>query len=418
MKIFQQRESEVRSYCRSFPAVFEHARGPFIYDDQGKEYIDFFSGAGTLNYGHNNPIMKQAIIEYLQSDGVVHSLDMATTAKRRLLEHFELYILKPRELDYKVQFTNPTGTNTVEAALKLARIVKKRSNLIAFTNGFHGLTSGALSVTGNAFYRNDAFVNRANVTFMPFDGYFGESVNTIEYIRKLIEDESSGVDMPAAVIVETIQSEGGVYIAGAQWLRELEQLCREFDILLIVDDIQVGCGRTGRFFSFEESGIYPDMVALSKSIGGFGLPMSLLLIRPELDLWKPGEHTGTFRGNNLSFVAAAEAIRCYWETNDFTESIDKKSKLLSKMLRGIQQRYTELEMQIRGSGMIYGLEIKAPGFTKTVATEAFQQGVIIETCGSRDSVMKFLPPLIIDDKVLTDGVEVISQSIQKVLRLK
>src|ERR1035438_6928249 len=281
--IFDRRESEVRSYCRSFPAVFDRAQGPFLYDESGREYIDFFAGAGTLNYGHNHPRIKQAVMDYLQRHCVVHALDMWTVAKREFLETLETVILKPRKLDYKVQFTGPTGTNAVEAALKLARKVKQRSNVIAFTNGYHGLSAGALAITGNRHFRNEVLVNRLDVSFMPYDGYFGPEVNTLDYLRRFLLDNSSGVDLPAAIVIETIQAEGGINVAQNDWLRGLQAICREFDILLVVDDIQVGNGRTGTFFSFESAGIVPDIVVLSKAIGGLGLPMSVNLLTPELD---------------------------------------------------------------------------------------------------------------------------------------
>ena len=350
MKVFERLESQVRTYSRSFPAVFEKAKGSFLYDAQGKRYIDFFCGAGSLNYGHNNPAIKAAILNYLNSDGVVHGLDMATSAKGRFLEQFESVILAPRGMEYKIQFTGPTGTNAVEAALKLARKIKKRSNIIAFTNGFHGLSSGSLAVTARSFYRNEAFINRSNVSFMPFDGYFGKDTHTIDYIRQFIEDGSSGIDLPAAVIVETVQAEGGVRVAAKKWLQELQTLCQEFDMLLIVDDIQVGCGRTGTFFSFEPAEIKPELVILSKSISGFGLPMSLVLIKPELDQWEPGEHTGTFRGNNLAFVSGTEALR-YWENDCLSDAIKQKSRMLANILQGLAERYPQLDPQARGAGL-------------------------------------------------------------------
>ena len=299
MRIFEEMESEVRGYVRSFPAIFDKAHGSEIFDEHGNRYLDFFAGAGTLNYGHNNPLITDALIEYLQGGGIVHGLDKATVAKRAFLTKLRDTILVPRNLQYKVQFTGPTGTNAVETAMKLARMVKQRSNIIAFTNGYHGLTLGALAVTGNYDYKDESYGSRSNTAFMPYDGFLGPGVDTIDYMRRFLEDGSSGVDLPAAIILETIQGEGGINIAGVEWLQKLEALCREFDILLIVDDIQVGNGRTGTFFSFERAGIYPDMVTLSKSIGG-GLPMALLLMRPDLDQWQPGEHTGTFRGNNLA----------------------------------------------------------------------------------------------------------------------
>ena len=414
MEIFNRRESEVRSYCRSFPVVFEKARGSFLFDSQGKQYIDFFSGAGSLNYGHNNPRMKETIIKYMQGDGITHSLDMATAAKREFLEKFETVILNTRGLDYKVQFCGPTGANANEAAMKLARAVKKRSNIVSFTNGYHGLTSGALSVTGNSFYRNEAFINRLNVAFMPYDGYFGDDINTIDYLRRFVEDSSSGLDLPAAIITETIQAEGGINVAHASWLQELEILCKEFGILLIVDDIQVGCGRTGSFFSFEDAGIKPDLVTLSKSVSGFGLPMSIVLIKTELDQWKPGEHTGTFRGNNLAFLTAAEAIR-YWETPDFSQSVLMKGRVLENLLLDIQARFPELCAGVRGRGLIYGLDIFDPAISKAIAREAFNKGLIVELCGTKDNVLKVLPSLTIEEDVLAQGVGIIDQAIKIIL---
>ncbi|MCW8840043.1 MAG: diaminobutyrate--2-oxoglutarate transaminase, partial [Gammaproteobacteria bacterium] len=263
MRIFEEMESEVRGYVRSFPAIFDTAKGSFIYDEHGNKFIDFFAGAGTLNYGHNNPIISEALIEYLQRDGIVHALDKATVAKKNFLQKFQDTILTPRNLNYKIQFTGPTGTNAVETALKLARMVKRRSNVIAFTNGYHGLTMGALAVTGNDFYRDESYGARNNADSVPFDGYFGPDVNTIDYLRKFLSDGSSGIDLPAAIIVETVQGEGGINVASTKWLQELSELCHEFDILLIIDDIQVGNGRTGTFFSFEEAGIKPDMVCMS-----------------------------------------------------------------------------------------------------------------------------------------------------------
>lgn len=413
MRIFDQLESQVRSYVRHFPTVFQKAKGSHLYDEQGKEFIDFFAGAGTLNYGHNNPQVNEALIEYIKNDGIVHGLDKATSAKKKFLETFYSTILEPRYMEYKIQFSGPTGTNAVETALKLARMVKGRSNIICFTNAFHGLTMGSMAVTGNAFYRDEAFINRANVTFMPYDGYFGDEVNTAEYLRKFLEDKSSGVDLPAAIILETVQAEGGVNVASDQWLKEIEQACRDFDILLIVDDIQVGNGRTGTFFSFEPSGINPDIITLSKSIGG-GLPLSLVLLKPELDQWRPGEHTGTFRGNNLAFVASTELFS-YWENDNLTEAVKYKEKVLRGGLEEIAQKYPSIEAQIRGKGLIYGFHVPFQGFCNEVSSESFERGLIIELAGAKDDVIKFLPPLVIEEELLEQGLRIIDDAIGAVL---
>ena len=414
MRIFEELESNVRSYIRSFPAVFERAKGCLLYDDQGNEYLDFFAGAGTLNYGHNNTKISEAIIKYVQNDGIIHGLDQATSAKKAFLEKLRDVILIPRNLEYKIQFPGPTGTNAVETALKLAKMVKGRSNVISFTNGFHGLTMGAVAVTGNSYFRDEAFINRTNVSFMPYEGYMNKSFDTLDYLHKSLIDSSSGVDLPAAVIVETIQAEGGVNVASTEWLRRLEKICRELDILLIIDDIQVGNGRTGHFFSFEEAGLNPDIVVLSKSIGG-GLPLSLVLMKPELDKWKPGEHTGTFRGNNLAFVAATEAFS-YWENNHLSDAVLNKSKILKQELQKIVQEFSELKMSFRGRGLIYGLEISQNGMTASeISREAFINGLIIEIAGAENNVLKFLPPLIIKESMLCKGMEIIKESIQSVI---
>ena len=413
MRIFESLESEVRGYIRSFPTIFTKAKGAILTDEQDVEYIDFFAGAGTLNYGHNNDAISAALIEYLQNDGIVHGLDMATTAKKEFLQTFENLILKPRNLEYKLQFTGPTGTNAVETALKLARLVKGRSNIVTFTNGYHGLSQGSLAVTGNNEYRDESYISRCNATFMPFDGYFGDW-NTLEYLRKFLDDGSSGVDIPAAVIVETIQGEGGINVASAKWLQELESICREYDILLIIDDIQVGNGRSGEFFSFEFAGINPDMVTLSKSIGG-GLPMALLLFRPDLDQWKPGEHTGTFRGNNLAFVASRVSLENYWQNDDLSNAVFYKEKILKETLEKIAQKHKDTyTIDVRGRGLAYGFEIKDD---KTIAGEiseyAFKENLIVETCGSDSQVVKFLPPLVIDEDTLREGLKRFETAVDK-----
>lgn len=415
LDIFDRRESNVRSYCRAFPAVFRRAQGSLLFDEHGSRYVDFFAGAGALNYGHNNRGMKLALIDYLEQDGITHGLDMATSAKADFLDRFERVILSPRNLDYKVQFVGPTGTNAVEAALKLARRKTGRPGVIAFSNAFHGLTAGALAVTANSFYRNPALTNSSNVCFMPYDGYLGSQINTVDYLRKVIEDPASGVDLPAAVILETVQAEGDITIASDVWLQELAALCRKHDIILIVDDIQVGCGRTGTFFSFERVGIEPDIVLLSKSISGYGLPMSLALLRPELDSWQPGEHTGTFRGNNLAFVTAAEALN-YWATEEFSEGIRSRGLLVERRLQEFKELYPELEMRSRGVGLIHGLEFPDELVCRKVAAEAFGNGLVIELCGGHNNTLKILPALTIEKDVLDEGMDIIKHSIATVLQ--
>jgi diaminobutyrate-2-oxoglutarate transaminase len=411
MSIFEGLESEVRSYCRSFPKVFAKASNYKIWDENGNEYIDFFAGAGSLNYGHNNPRIKEKLIDYMQSDGIIHGLDMATEAKGQFLQRFEEVVLKPRGLDYKVMFPGPTGTNAVESALKIARKAAGRDTVMSFTNAFHGMTTGSLAITGNKFKRNGAGVPLQNSVFMPFDQFLGEGVDTADYIERFLEDNGSGVGVPAAIILETVQGEGGINAASYEWLRKIEKICRRWNIVLIVDDIQVGCGRTGSFFSFEKAGIKPDIVCLSKSISGYGLPMALTLIKPELDLWEPGEHNGTFRGNNLGFLAAAEALD-YWESEEFSKNINRKSAKIRVFLNEITKKYPGLQGKVRGRGMIQGIAFPEGELAEKICAAAFERGLIMETSGPDGEVMKLLPPLTIDDAGLEQGFDIIEQSLK------
>lgn len=417
LSIFDRMESQVRGYVRSFPVVFDRARGSLLFDEAGRQYIDFFSGAGTLNYGHNNPLLKRKLLEYLGADGVVHGLDMATSAKKYFLETFERVLLKPRGWQYKLQFTGPTGTNAVEAALKLARQVKGRQNVIAFTRGFHGVSAGSLAATANAKFRRAAGMPLGNVTFVPYDGYMGHDVDTAVYLERLLEDSGSGLDRPAAVIVETVQGEGGVNVATWRWLRQIETLCRRHDMLLIIDDIQVGCGRTGSFFSFEQAGIQPDIVTLSKSLSGFGLPMSLVLVKPEFDIWKPGAHSGTFRGNNLAFVTAAQALDSYWTTDAFACETRRKEDLVRNWLENLAYAYPQAGLSVRGRGLIQGLATPADGddLANRIAAKAFEHGLVIETAGPYDEVLKVLPALTIEDELLERGLEILERSTAQIL---
>ncbi len=416
LKIFDRMESEVRGYIRSFPVIFAKARGSELFDEDGRRYVDFFSGAGALNYGHNNPILRERLVEYLSSDGVVHGLDMATSAKKYFLRTVDRLVLKPRGLDYILQFTGPTGTNAVEAALKLARQVKGRQNIISFTHGFHGMSGGSLAATANQKFRRAAGVSLGNTSFMPFDGYLGADVNTMAYLERMLDDPSSGLDHPAAVIVETVQGEGGVNVASQRWLRELERLCRCHDMLLIVDDIQVGCGRTGSFFSFEAAGISPDIVTLSKSLSGFGLPLSLVLFKPELDVWEPGAHSGTFRGNNLAFVTAAQALETYWSDAVLSAAVATKERLVRDWLENLVHSYRDAGLGVRGRGLIQGLVTPVGAdLANRIARRAFELGVVIETSGAHDEVLKILPALTIPDEQLEQGLEIVERSVGEVL---
>ncbi len=414
MKIFEEIESEVQSYARSFPRVFNKAQGEFLYDEEGNQYLDFLAGAGTLNYGHNNPVFKEKLLDYIHQDGITHGLDLHTRAKGEFLESFNEKILKPRNLEYVMQFTGPTGTNAVEAALKLARNITGRENIIAFTNGFHGVSLGSLAATGNSHHRGAAGVSLSGTSRMPYDGYLGDHIDTTLYLDKVLTDSSSGIDKPAAVIVETVQGEGGINAASFEWLQNLEKVCRKHEVLLIVDDIQAGCGRTGTYFSFEEAGIYPDIVTMSKSLGGYGLPFAVVLIRPDLDHWKPGEHNGTFRGNNFAFVTAKAAIDHYWSDTQFSEMVKKKGEYVSQRLNTIVDQYGDGNFTTRGRGMFQGINCVNGELAGKITHEAFKQGLIIETSGADDQVVKLLCPLVIRDDNLERGIDILETAIREV----
>ncbi|MHB6905840.1 diaminobutyrate--2-oxoglutarate transaminase [Streptomyces sp. DB-54] len=404
-------ESEVRSYCRNWPVVFEQGRGSRMFGRDGRAYLDFFAGASALNYGHNHPVLKRALLDYLERDGVTHSLDMLTAAKEDFLTEFAARVLDPRRLDYRVQFPGPTGTNSVEAALKLARKVTGRQTIVAFTGAFHGMSLGSLAVTGNAAKRAGAGIPLGHTLHLPYDGFSGDQVSGLKLLDSLLADSSSGVDLPAAVIVETVQGEGGVNPARLTWLADLAELCGRRGILLIVDDIQMGCGRTGPFFSFEAAGITPDIVCLSKSISGYGLPMSLTLFRTELDVWQPGEHNGTFRGNNPAFVTAAAALREFWADSALEKQTEERSVLFEQRLGDLADQHTEHVAELRGRGLVWGLAFREPRMARQVADAAFARGLLVETSGSSDEVVKLMPPLTSTDEELAEGLGLLQDSL-------
>ncbi|WP_101953569.1 MULTISPECIES: diaminobutyrate--2-oxoglutarate transaminase [Virgibacillus] len=414
MKTFEELESTVRSYSRGWPTIFEKAKGYKLWDVDGNEYIDFFAGAGALNYGHNNDVMQQKLIEYIQNDGIIHSLDMGTNPRKDFLERFNEVILNPRHLDYKVMFPGPTGTNTVESALKIARKVTGRDTVISFTNAFHGMTIGSLSVTGNSFKRHGAGIPLHHSVSMPFDDYV-EDQDSIAYLERFLEDSGSGVALPAAIILETVQGEGGINAASMEWLKKVEAICKRWDILLIIDDVQAGCGRTGTFFSFEPAGIKPDIVCLSKSIGGIGLPMAITLIKPEYDQWGPGEHNGTFRGNNLAFIAATEALS-NWEDSTFSEAIQQKASLIQERIESIITKFPSLAGEARGRGLMQGIAIQEDDLSNQICAEAFSRGLIVETSGPNDEVVKFLPPLVIDEEGINNGFDILEDAIKQAIK--
>ncbi len=398
-------ESNVRGYVRLFPTVFDVARGSELWDQSGRRFVDFFCGAGSLNYGHNNPRAKAALLDYISRDGIQHALDTATAAKASFVQAFEQVILQPRGMDYKLQFTGPTGTNAVEAAIKLARRKTGRSHVVAFTHAYHGHSLGALALTANSYFHDESYGSHNNVSHLPFEG-FHPGLDSAALLEQMLSDGSSGLPTPAAIVLETVQGEGGVNVASDEWLRRVEACCRRHDVLLIVDDIQVGNGRTGRFFSFEQAGISPDLVCLSKSLGG-GLPLSVVLIKPEHDVWQPGQHTGTFRGNNLAFVAATALLE-YWRTPQLVEHIDQLRTLVESKLDDLAAAHSGLGFSRRGRGLIQGLDVGDGQLSRKILNGAFEQGLLLEACGQDDEVLKVMPALTSPTELVREGLNILS----------
>lgn len=411
--VFARRESNVRSYVRSFPAAFKSGSGSMVQDEAGLTYIDFLAGCASLNYGHNDPDMKQALIDHICADGIAQGLDLATTTKRAFMEAFEGHILEPRGLDHRMQFTGPTGTNAIEAAIKLARKATGRTNIVAFTNGYHGVSLGALATTGNRHHRGGAGVPLSGVHRAPFEGYYGPGIDTVEMLARMLDDPSSGVDAPAAFLLETVQGEGGLNVASAGWTQALAALARRHGALLIIDEVQAGCGRAGTFFSFDSLGVVPDLVAMSKSLSGFGLPMSLLLIRPEHDVWRPAEHNGTFRGNNHAFVTARVAIEKFWSDGAFAAEIERKGELVAARLAEIGAVIPG--SRVKGRGMMRGLDVGSGELAAEISRACYAEGLIIETAGAHDEVLKVLAPLTTPDDVLEAGLAIVERAVTSAL---
>lgn len=397
--VFERRESNVRSSCRHFPVVFERAAGHHLWDGSGRRYVDLLCGAGSLNYGHNPPEIVERVMAYLAAGGPVQSLDLHTAAKAEFLERFTEVVLEPRGFgDHVVQFPGPAGTLAVEAALKLARKVTGRTHVIAFAGGFHGASLGALAATSSTLLRGAAGVPLRDVTILPY----GDVPDAVAALEETLASGSE-VPAPAAILLETVQGEGGLHAAPGLWLTRIRELADAAGTLVIVDDIQAGCGRTGTFFSFEDTpGLDPDLVCLSKSLSGMGLPLAALLIRRTYDQWEPGEHNGTFRGHNLAFVAGTAALD-HWTDPYFTTHAAELAAAIRTGLDSIAAALPAPVAQVVGKGAMSGLRFTDSADAARVQESLFRDGAIAETSG-HGHVLKLLPPL---TTPLTDWKEIL-----------
>ncbi|NWA08735.1 diaminobutyrate--2-oxoglutarate transaminase [Pseudomonas gingeri] len=410
-------ESNVRSYPRKLPLAIAKAHGVWVTDVEGNRYLDCLAGAGTLALGHNHEAIMGALDSFLSSGMPMHTLDLTTPVKDAFSEIL-LGLLPGQGRDYCLQFCGPSGADAVEAALKLAKTFTGRNNVISFSGAYHGMTHGALALTGNTAPKNAIATLMPGVQFLPYPheyrcplGIGGEAGTEAlgYYFRQFIEDVESGVSLPAAVIVEAVQGEGGVNSAPASWLRTLREVTHQHGILLILDEVQAGFARTGRMFAFEHAGIEPDIIVMSKAVGG-GLPLAVLGIKRQFDAWAPGNHAGTFRGNQMAMATGLATLQVLREQN-LAARAEVRGQWLKDQLQSLQQRYPAIG-QVRGRGLMLGIEIvderlpadrlgsfpMAPDLAVAIQQHCFRQGLLLERGGRNGNVIRLLPPLIIDEE--------------------
>ncbi|NUK01057.1 diaminobutyrate--2-oxoglutarate transaminase family protein [Streptomyces lunaelactis] len=404
------RESAARTYARSLPIVPVRARGLTIEGADGRRYLDCLSGAGTLALGHNHPVVLEAIRKVIDSGAPLHVLDLATPVKDAFTT--ELFATLPRQFadNARIQFCGPAGTDAVEAALKLVRTSTGRSGLLAFTGAYHGMTAGALDVSGGA--------TDVRVTRLPFPqnyrcpfGIGGERGAELaaRWTESLLDDPKGGVPTPAGMILEPVQGEGGVIPAPDDWMRRMREITAARSIPLIADEVQTGVGRTGTFWAVEHSGVVPDVMVLSKAIGG-SLPLAVIVYRSELDAWQPGAHAGTFRGNQLAMAAGAATLAFVRENRLADRAATLGARMLGR-LQGLAAAHSCIG-DVRGRGLMIGVELvdpdaaapdalvppTAPALAAAVQQECLNRGLIVELGGRHSGVVRLLPPLTLTDE--------------------
>jgi len=426
-----EHESEVRSYPRRLPLAIKRAYGTLVEDTRGQLFLDCLSGAGALPLGYNHPEVNQAIKDHLDSGLPYQTLDITTEAKDRFIKQVKSFLPNGFSENSVIQFCSPSGSDAVEAAIKLSKQTTGRNTMFAFRGAYHGMTNGTMAMMGNLKTKSRRTGLMSDVHFMPFPynlrcpfGLGGDAgaKQSIRYIDRLLNDDESGILKPAAMIVEPVQGEGGVIPAPSFWLRELRRICDEHGILLIFDEIQCGIGKTGRNFAFEESGVFPDILCLSKAIGG-GLPMSILVFNKQIDTWNAGEHTGTFRGNQLAMVTGAKTLEII-ERENLTEHARVAGNYLKAGLENIQKRVNCI-VEVRGKGLMLGIEIVKksgetnrfgeraadPALTFAIQRAAFARGLIVEKGGRDGSVIRFLPPLNISFEQIDFALETLEKAV-------
>ena len=416
-------EGSAVSYSRGMPMAIARAKGATVEDVDGNIYIDFFGGAGVMNVGHANPDVLQAAKN--QMEHLTHSLDIPNAGRRALVE--ALFSVLPQELS-RVFFGGPTGSDAVETAVNLARYNTKRYPIIAFEGAYHGMTSGALSLCSGAPFKEDFLPLVPEVHFAPYPYRYrcpvGKDPNACtrlcaQYLEHMIEDPHSGVSRPAAIIVEAIQGEGGSIVPDDDFLPRVREICDKYEVLLIVDEIQAGFCRTGKMFSFNHSNVVPDIITMSKALGGIGFPVAGIAYREKLDTWSPGKHIGTFRGNVVAYAAGAAAINFMLKNNLADCALNLGNFMLSLLKK--LERTSKIIGEARGKGLMLGVELvkdketkePAPGYAAKMRTLCHQRGLLIEIGGHYFNVVRFLPPLIITEELAKKGIEIFADSLQE-----
>lgn len=409
MDAFESFESNVRYYCRRWPAVFATAHGSVIRDEEGREYLDFFAGAGALSFGHNNPAFVDVVAEHLREGRLTHSLDTFTPEKRAFLETLERVILKPRQLDMVVQTVGPTGATAVEAAMQLAQRVTGRRAVVGFQGGYHGMSYRAASISESMAPRA-LVAHIGDFVALPFVAHVTK--NDLELLESTVRDGVNGEPI-GAIILEPTQGEGGARPFDPAYLQAVRKVATRYGALVIADEIQAGVGRTGPFFSHEGSNLDPDIICLSKSISGLGLPMAINLVRRSLDAWNPGEFSGTFRGNNLAFATSRAMLETYWTNSDLEKSTVEHGMTMRHALASMADAFAPGRFDVRGNGMLCGLDVNDTQLATNITTYAFERGLIVEACGRGDTVVKLLTPLTTEPDQLRTGLERLASAVEQ-----
>lgn len=425
-------ESNARTYANDFPIVIQTGQNAKVTDSNGNTYLDCLAGAGTLALGHNNPIILEKMKKFLESGHILHGLDLSTPIKKEFVQILLECFPKEFSSNAKIQFCGPTGADAVEAAIKLFKTYTKRSTIIAFHGAYHGMSHGALAMTGNLNAKKGIHSLMPDVHFMPYPYLFRcpfgigneSSIDvSLNYIRNVLSDSASGITKPAVFIMEIVQGEGGCIPADDRWVKGVREITHEFDIPLIIDEVQTGLGRTGYMFAFESSGIIPDAVLVSKAVGG-GLPLSVLLYNKKYDVWQPGAHAGTFRGNQLAMVAGIATIE-YIKANSIVKECREKGEYLLKKLQELKNNYL-IVGDVRGKGLMIGIEFVDIGkpkdklgrylgsgeMTSSIKKNCLKQGLIVESGGRDNSVLRLLPPLTITYKEIDQLIDIINNSVK------